>query len=208
MGAARTSAGGPGPGGRRRHRSPPRGRRRCVPNWPRRRDRAAATSPGHARSPTPRRSTGRRRPHRSSRPGQPRRGHAARGPSGASSGGATTLLSLVVLACRVRTSTWACVTALDNGNAEPRRGLRVSDPTQAARDALQQIHQAAVKYRDNGLHQAAKEVARVARSLGQDPGPIETYRPCPVCGAEPGAHCISVPGHSMVSGMHSERTQE
>ena len=84
----------------------------------------------------------------------------------------------------------------------------MSEPTQVARDALQRIHLAAVKYRDDGLHQAAKEVTSVARSLGHDPGPIEAYRPCPVCNAEPGEHCIKVPGHSMVSGMHPERTQE
>ncbi|MFI7488061.1 hypothetical protein ACIBXA_06715 [Micromonospora echinaurantiaca] len=77
-----------------------------------------------------------------------------------------------------------------------------------AKDALRDVHRAATRHRDRGLHRTALEISHMARELGHDPGPIEDWRPCPVCGAEPGASCIQVPGHDMVGGAHPERTRE
>ncbi|WP_328422452.1 hypothetical protein OG470_08545 [Micromonospora sp. NBC_00389] len=73
---------------------------------------------------------------------------------------------------------------------------------------MRDVHRAAIRHRDDSLHQAAVEISRMARELGHDPGSIEDWRACPVCGAEPGASCIRVPGHDMVGGMHPERTRE
>ncbi|WBB66343.1 hypothetical protein [Micromonospora sp. WMMD812] len=84
----------------------------------------------------------------------------------------------------------------------------MTDAGELARDALQQIHRAAVRHRDPELHRAANQIVRAAMSHGLDPGPVESYRPCPVCGAEPGQLCINVPGRPVdPGGMHPERTQ-
>ncbi|MDO3701023.1 hypothetical protein Q3W71_04930 [Micromonospora sp. C28SCA-DRY-2] len=85
----------------------------------------------------------------------------------------------------------------------------MSEPAEErAKEAVRDVHRAATRHRDEGLHRAALEISRMARELGHDPGPIEDWRPCPVCGAEPGASCIQVPGHDMVGGAHPERTRE
>ncbi|MGC1211664.1 MAG: hypothetical protein WA890_10435 [Micromonospora sp.] len=76
-----------------------------------------------------------------------------------------------------------------------------------ARETVQEIHQAAVRHRDPTLHQLADEISEIALSLGHDAGPVQDWRPCPACGAEPGSHCINQPGHEMVNGMHPERTR-
>jgi hypothetical protein len=76
-----------------------------------------------------------------------------------------------------------------------------------ARQAIQEIHQAAIRHRDKSLHELADEMSEVALILGRDAGPVQDWRPCPVCAAEPGAHCIHKPGHEMVNGMHPERTR-
>ena len=76
------------------------------------------------------------------------------------------------------------------------------------KNAVREVHLAALRHRDDSLHEAAKEISLVARHFGHDPGPIEDWRPCPVCGAEPGAQCVRVPGHDMVGGVHPERTRE
>ncbi|MFI6265830.1 hypothetical protein [Micromonospora sp. NPDC051006] len=84
----------------------------------------------------------------------------------------------------------------------------MTDPSELARSALQRIHRAAVKYRDLELHHAADEIVRAALARGLDPGPVESYRACPVCGAEPGQLCINVPGRPVSRGeMHPERTK-
>lgn len=83
----------------------------------------------------------------------------------------------------------------------------MTEPLDLARDAIRKIHRAAVVHRDESLHEAAREVTRAALALGYELGPVEEYRPCPVCGAEPGEHCIYKPGHELVEGMHPERTQ-
>ncbi|MGW3605456.1 zinc finger domain-containing protein [Micromonospora sp. NPDC005161] len=85
----------------------------------------------------------------------------------------------------------------------------MNDPSELARSALQRIHQAAVRHRDLELHHAADDIVRAALARGLDPGPVESYRPCPTCGAEPGQLCINVPGHPVTPGdMHLERTQK
>ncbi|WP_456299181.1 zinc finger domain-containing protein [Micromonospora echinaurantiaca] len=85
---------------------------------------------------------------------------------------------------------------------------RVTDPGELARSALQRIHQAAVRHRDTELHHAADDIVRAALARGLDPGPVESYRPCPVCAAEPGQLCISVPGRPVHPGdIHPERTK-
>ncbi|MEU0157178.1 hypothetical protein [Micromonospora fulviviridis] len=85
----------------------------------------------------------------------------------------------------------------------------MSEPQgERAKSALREVHRAAVRHRDDKLHEAAKELSAVACELGFDAGPVEEWRSCPVCGAEPGAACIRVPGHDMVGGMHPERTRE
>ncbi|WP_435820556.1 zinc finger domain-containing protein [Micromonospora purpureochromogenes] len=84
----------------------------------------------------------------------------------------------------------------------------MTDLGELARRALQRIHQAAVRHRDPELHHAADDIARAAQARDLDPGPVESYRPCPVCGAEPGQLCMSVPGRPVTPGdMHPERTQ-
>ncbi|WP_439117683.1 zinc finger domain-containing protein [Micromonospora sicca] len=69
---------------------------------------------------------------------------------------------------------------------------------------------AAVRHRDLELHHAADEIVRAAQAKDLDPGPVESYRPCPVCGAEPGQLCINVPGRPPVTpgDMHPERTKK
>ncbi|MGW5671632.1 zinc finger domain-containing protein [Micromonospora sp. NPDC003776] len=65
-----------------------------------------------------------------------------------------------------------------------------------------------MRYRDDSLHQAARDITLAARSMGYELGPVEEFRPCPVCGAEPGALCIRTPGHDIVNGAHPERSQD
>lgn len=84
----------------------------------------------------------------------------------------------------------------------------MAEPLELARDAIRNIHRAAVTHGDPSLHEAAREVTRAAIAMGYQLGPVEEYRPCPVCEAEPGQLCISIPGHEMVGGVHPERTQE
>ncbi|WP_132347945.1 hypothetical protein [Micromonospora sp. 15K316] len=85
----------------------------------------------------------------------------------------------------------------------------MTDPPERARRALRRIHEAAVRHRDLELHRAAEEIARSAQARELDPGPVESYRPCPVCGAEPGQLCINIPGRPVAPGeMHPERTEE
>lgn len=84
----------------------------------------------------------------------------------------------------------------------------MAEPLELARDAIYRVHKAAVLHRDDSLHQAAREITFAARAMGYELGPVEEYRPCPVCGAEPGAACISKPSHRLVNGVHPERTQE
>ncbi|WP_439118291.1 zinc finger domain-containing protein [Micromonospora sicca] len=86
----------------------------------------------------------------------------------------------------------------------------MTDPGELARSALQRIHMAAVRHRDLELHHAADEIVRAAQAKDLDPGPVESYRPCPVCGAEPGQLCINVPGRPPVTpgDMHPERTKK
>ncbi|MGY0005921.1 zinc finger domain-containing protein [Micromonospora sp. I033] len=85
----------------------------------------------------------------------------------------------------------------------------MTDPSERARSALQQIHEAAVRHRDLELHHAADDIVQAAQARGLDPGPVESYRPCPVCGAEPGQLCVSVPGQPVTPGdMHPERTEK
>ncbi|MEG3632428.1 zinc finger domain-containing protein [Micromonospora palythoicola] len=76
-----------------------------------------------------------------------------------------------------------------------------------ARRSVQQIHQAAVRHRDASLHELADEISEIAMMLGHDAGPVQEWRPCPVCGAQPGSHCIKLPGHQIVDGTHPERTR-
>lgn len=76
-----------------------------------------------------------------------------------------------------------------------------------AREAVQKIHQAAVRHQDPHLHQLADDISEIALTLGHDAGPVQEWRACPVCGAEPGSHCIRKPGHELVDGMHPERTR-
>ncbi|WP_423790555.1 zinc finger domain-containing protein [Micromonospora globispora] len=76
-----------------------------------------------------------------------------------------------------------------------------------ARESVQKIHQAAIRHRDPGLHQLADEISEVALTLGHDAGPVQEWRACPVCGAEPGSNCVRTPGHEVVDGMHPERTR-
>ncbi|WP_425293430.1 zinc finger domain-containing protein [Micromonospora cremea] len=84
----------------------------------------------------------------------------------------------------------------------------MNDPGDLARSALERIHKAAVRHRDPELHHAAADIVRAAQARGLDPGPVESYRPCPVCGAEPGQLCINVPGHPVApADMHPERTE-
>ncbi|WP_436970874.1 zinc finger domain-containing protein [Micromonospora coxensis] len=75
-------------------------------------------------------------------------------------------------------------------------------------EAVREIHKAATRYGDEDLHRAAKEISQIARELGNDPGPVQDWRPCPVCGAEPGRLCIRVPGHERINGVHPERNVE
>ncbi|MEG3635872.1 zinc finger domain-containing protein, partial [Micromonospora palythoicola] len=75
-----------------------------------------------------------------------------------------------------------------------------------ARRSIQQIHEAAVRHRDPALHDLADEISEIAMTLGHDAGPVQDWRPCPVCGAQPGSHCARLPGHEMVNDMHPERT--
>jgi hypothetical protein len=75
-----------------------------------------------------------------------------------------------------------------------------------ARQLVQCIHQAAIRHRDVSLHQLANELSEVALILGHDAGPVEDWRPCPVCGAEPGTQCIQKPGYEIVNGIHPERS--
>lgn len=71
----------------------------------------------------------------------------------------------------------------------------MSEPLEErAKNAVRDVHRAATRHRDDSLHRAAVEISHMARELGHDPGPIADWRPCPVCGADPGAHCIQVPG--------------
>ncbi|MFI6256074.1 hypothetical protein OG423_13195 [Micromonospora zamorensis] len=77
-----------------------------------------------------------------------------------------------------------------------------------AKSAVRKVHRAATRHQDDDLHQAAVEISRMAGELGHDPGSIEDWRRCPVCGAEPGALCIQVPGHDMVDGVHPERIRQ
>ncbi|WP_442933856.1 zinc finger domain-containing protein [Micromonospora sp. CPCC 206171] len=84
----------------------------------------------------------------------------------------------------------------------------MTDPGELARSALQRIHQAAVRHRDLELHHAADDIVRAAQARGLDTGSVESYRPCPVCGAEPGQLCMSVPDRPVQPGnMHVERMQ-
>ncbi|GAB3175127.1 hypothetical protein GCM10027259_16090 [Micromonospora palomenae] len=84
----------------------------------------------------------------------------------------------------------------------------MTDPGELGRSALQRIHKAAVRHRDLELHRAADDIVRAAQARGLDPGSVESYRPCPVCGAEPGQLCMSVPGRPVKPGdMHPERTK-
>ncbi|WP_425413485.1 zinc finger domain-containing protein [Micromonospora rhizosphaerae] len=84
----------------------------------------------------------------------------------------------------------------------------MTDPGELARSALQRIHKAAVRHRDLELHHAADDIVRAAQAHGLDPGPVESYRSCPVCGAEPGQLCVNVPGRPVTPGdMHPERTK-
>lgn len=84
----------------------------------------------------------------------------------------------------------------------------MSEPLELARNAIYRIHTAAVRHRDDSLHEAARDVTLAARAMGYELGPVEEYRPCPVCGAEPGAQCITKPGHDVIDGAHPERSQE
>lgn len=86
-------------------------------------------------------------------------------------------------------------------------GASARQRLERARESIQQIHQAAVRHRDPTLHQAADEISEIALSLGHDAGPVQEWRPCPVCGAQPGSHCMKKAGHQMVNGMHPERTR-
>ncbi|RLP98860.1 GNAT family N-acetyltransferase [Micromonospora sp. CV4] len=93
--------------------------------------------------------------------------------------------------------------------APPGNDAAMSEPMEErAKNAVRDVHQAATRHQDDSLHQAAVEISRMAGELGHDPGSIEDWRSCPVCGAEPGALCISVPGHDMVDNVHPERTRE
>ncbi|GIJ80292.1 hypothetical protein SAMN05443287_101473 [Micromonospora phaseoli] len=76
-----------------------------------------------------------------------------------------------------------------------------------ARQTVQEIHQAAVRHRDPRLHNLADEISEIAMMLGHDAGPVQEWRPCPVCGAEPASHCVNMPGHKMVDGTHPERNR-
>lgn len=84
----------------------------------------------------------------------------------------------------------------------------MSEPLEHARNAIYRTHKAAVRHRDASLHEAGREVTLAARAMGYELGPVEEYRPCPVCGAEPGADCVKRPGHDMVDGAHPERFRE
>ncbi|WP_455644341.1 zinc finger domain-containing protein [Micromonospora chersina] len=86
-------------------------------------------------------------------------------------------------------------------------GARSRQQLERARESVQKIHQAAVRHRDPGLHELADDISEVALTLGHDAGPVQEWRACPVCGAEPGSNCIRKPGHEMVNGMHPERTK-
>ncbi|MGR6319048.1 zinc finger domain-containing protein [Micromonospora soli] len=90
--------------------------------------------------------------------------------------------------------------SLDPG-ASARRTL------ERARDTVQRIHQAAIRHRDPSLHELADQISQIALTLGHDAGAVQDWRPCPVCGAQPGSNCIRQPGHEMVNGMHPERTR-
>ncbi|MFG3299272.1 hypothetical protein [Micromonospora chersina] len=85
-------------------------------------------------------------------------------------------------------------------------GATARQQLERAREAVQKIHQAAVRHRDAGLHELADDISEVALALGHDAGPVQEWRACPVCGAEPGSNCILKPGHEMANGMHPERT--
>ncbi|WP_204335445.1 hypothetical protein, partial [Micromonospora sp. PPF5-6] len=76
-----------------------------------------------------------------------------------------------------------------------------------ARQSVQEIHRAAVRHRDPRLHELADEISEIAMTLGHDAGPVQEWRPCPVCAAQPGSHCLNTPGNKMVDGMHPERTK-
>ncbi|MGV9804003.1 zinc finger domain-containing protein [Micromonospora chersina] len=86
-------------------------------------------------------------------------------------------------------------------------GSMARQKLQRARESVQKIHQAAVRHRDPGLHELADDISEVALALGHDAGPVQEWRACPVCGAEPGSNCIRKPGHEIVNGMHPERTR-
>ncbi|MER7458000.1 hypothetical protein [Micromonospora sp. NPDC126480] len=86
-------------------------------------------------------------------------------------------------------------------------GASARSNLERARRSVQQIHEAAVRHRDPVLHDLADEISEIAMMLGHDAGPVQEWRPCPVCGAQPGAHCINMPGHEMVDDMHPERTR-
>ncbi|WP_423790567.1 zinc finger domain-containing protein [Micromonospora globispora] len=83
----------------------------------------------------------------------------------------------------------------------------MSEPLELARDAIRRVHKAAVRHRDDSLHHAAREITASARAMGYELGPVEEYRPCPACDAEPGEACITMPGHRLVDGIHPERTR-
>ncbi|WP_420883953.1 zinc finger domain-containing protein [Micromonospora sp. CPCC 205547] len=86
-------------------------------------------------------------------------------------------------------------------------GVAARRTLERARESIQKIHQAAIRHRDPNLHQLADEISEIALTLGHDAGPVQEWRPCPVCGAEPGSHCLHQPSHDMVDGMHPERAR-
>ncbi|MET8833187.1 hypothetical protein ABZV78_04630 [Micromonospora sp. NPDC004540] len=86
-------------------------------------------------------------------------------------------------------------------------GVSARRNLERARQSVQQVHQAAIRHRDPSLHGVADEISEIAMMLGHDAGPVQEWRPCPVCGAQPGANCINTPGHQKTNGIHPERTR-
>ncbi|MFB9238851.1 hypothetical protein ACFFWC_25540 [Plantactinospora siamensis] len=84
-------------------------------------------------------------------------------------------------------------------------GLEARRTLERARELIMETHEIAVRYGDERLHQIADQMSELAMRLGHDAGPVEEWRPCPVCGAEPEQHCRFVPGCRMVDGTHPER---